>query len=351
MKKILLFLATIGVMTGVLYLGSRTPIEKPVEPIPQKQLVQPAPPKVITFDEAKNSITEDTCSNLVRTLCDSKYEGRMSAQKGNEDAAQWIADQFKSYGLKPGADNGTYFQTFPIQNFNDSKAKGNGKTANIIGVLPGGERTFMIGAHMDHLGYGPKASQTPNRREIHPGADDNASGTAAMMELARAFGMVKGNKHTIIFIAFSGEEMGLVGADYYVNKVSLGKMDFMINYDMVGRFKQEVMFFGAGSLPQFKKAAAEVVKAGAKIRMTDSSGGGSDHASFARKGIPVTFFHTGQHNDYHTPGDTPDKINYRGLKDVAQWTFHYCWLLDNETNFQRVAEFTPEGSWKDHDRD
>jgi Zn-dependent M28 family amino/carboxypeptidase len=125
----------------------------------------------------------------------------------------------------------------------------------------------------------------------------------------------------------------------------------MINYDMVGRFKETVMFYGAGSTPQFKKAAAEVSKSGGKIKITDSSGGGSDHASFARKGIPVTFFHTGQHAEYHTPDDTPDRINFKGLKDVTQWTFHYCWLLDKEESFPRVNLFVPQGEWKDHNMD
>ncbi len=351
MKKLLVFLATLGIMTGVLFIATKQQVdEKPnqVAPIEKKLIVEP---KIATFDEAKNSITEENLSGIVRYLCDPKFAGRMSAQKGNEEAANWIAEKFKAYGLQPGV-NGSYFQSFPIQNFNEAKEKGNGKTANVIGVLPGGPRTFIVGAHFDHIGWGPKASQSPNRREIHPGADDNASGTSSVMELARAFGMLKGqNKHTIIFIAFSGEEMGLIGANYYVNSVPLNQLDFMINYDMVGRFKESVMFYGAGSTPQFKKAAAEVVKSGAKINVTDNSGGGSDHASFARKGIPVTFFHTGQHAEYHTPDDTPSRINFKGLKDVTQWTFHYCWLLDKEESFPRVNLFVPQGEWKDHNMD
>lgn len=272
----------------------------------------------------------------------------MSGQKGNRMAAEWAVENFKQRGLAPGFGT-SYYQTFKIQNLNTAKEQGNGETSNVVGILKGGPRCIVIGAHIDHIGYGPSMSRTPNRREIHPGADDNASSVAALMEIVRAFTSLKDqNKHTIIFIAFSAEEMGLLGADYYVSNpaIPLSQVDFMLNMDMIGRFKSSVDFFGANSLSTFRDAAKKV---SSKINFSKSVGGGSDHAPFGRKGIPVIFVHTGLHGEYHTPDDTPDRLNFEGIRDISQWVFHYCWLLDSQEQFPRVNLFIPSGKWSDHD--
>ena len=225
---------------------------------------------------------------------------------------------------------------------------------NVIGVLEGSDRllkneTIIIGAHYDHLGRGGEGSLAPRAGEIHHGADDNASGTAGVLELARLFTSERPRpKRTIVFMCFSGEEEGLLGSSYYVNHpiTPLANTVAMINMDMIGRMKDRKLIIGgigtakewreligAGNVAQSIKVTATagamppsgmpiVVGANGRPIMTvDSSKsfdltlqedgyGPSDHSSFYSKQIPVLFFWTGTHNDYHKPSDTFDKINY-----------------------------------------
>ncbi len=209
--------------------------------------------------------------------------------------------------------------------------------------------TIIIGAHYDHLGTGGEGSLAPRSGEIHHGADDNASGTAGVIELARLFTSQRPKpKRTIVFMCFSGEEEGLLGSNYYVNHpvVPLANTVAMINMDMIGRMKDRKLIvggvgtakewremIGSGNVAQSVQVTATagaappsgmpvVVSAnGRPIMSVDSSKafdltlqedgyGPSDHSSFYAKQIPVLFFWTGTHNDYHKPSDTFDKINY-----------------------------------------
>ncbi len=236
--------------------------------------------------------------------------------------------------------NGSYFQTFSVQKINDHKGTSTGRTANIIGVLRGTDpvlkdEVVIVGAHFDHLGYGPSYSMTPNRRTIHPGADDNASGTSLVMQAAKAASYIKGkNKRTIVFICFSGEEMGLIGSNYYCQNpvFPLNKTIIMINQDMIGRFNNRGKITCNGAA---RSALASAVIRRIKgrypfhVTMNSDAGGGSDHVAFARRGVPVCVFHTGQHPQYHTPEDTTDRIDFTGLTIISRFVFHMMWEIAN----------------------
>jgi Zn-dependent M28 family amino/carboxypeptidase len=241
---------------------------------------------------------------------------------------------------------------------------------NVIGILPGRDpklkdEAIVIGAHYDHLGRGGEGSLAPREGEIHHGADDNASGVAGLLELARIFSSQQARpRRTIVFIAFSGEEEGLIGSSYYVNHpvVPLANTVAMINMDMIGRMKENKLIVGGvGTAQEWRQEidsanSAERMKvtagiSGADVQATIPSVAGitapivvaangnpivsvaysrpfdltlnedgygpSDHSSFYAKQIPVLFFWTGTHDDYHKPSDTADKINYEGEARVV----------------------------------
>jgi len=212
---------------------------------------------------------------------------------------------------------------------------------NVVGILQGSDpklknEVIVIGAHYDHLGLGGEGSLAPREGEIHHGADDNASGTAAVLELARMFTQGPKPRRTIVFIAFSGEEEGLIGSNYYVNHpvVPLANTVAMINMDMIGRLKdQKLSIGGVGTAQEWRNeikrtqdsfTAPQTVPASAgnhvstvnatpfALTLNEDGYGPSDHSSFYSKQIPVLFFWTGTHNDYHKPSDTAEKINYQG---------------------------------------
>ena len=237
---------------------------------------------------------------------------------------------------------------------------------NVIGVLEGSDRllkneAIIVGAHYDHLGRGGEGSLAPRSGEIHHGADDNASGTAGVLELARLFVSQRPRpKRTIVFMCFSGEEEGLLGSSYYVNHpiIPLGNTVAMINMDMIGRMKDRKLIIGgigtakewrdligSGNIAQAVKITATsgmpVVSAnGHPITNGDSTKafdltlqedgyGPSDHSSFYSKQIPVLFFWTGTHSDYHKPSDTFDKINYQDESRVLSLVARIIRDLDN----------------------
>jgi Zn-dependent M28 family amino/carboxypeptidase len=188
---------------------------------------------------------------------------------------------------------------------------------NVVGVIEGSDpvlknENIVIGAHYDHLGRGGEGSLAERPGEIHHGADDNASGTAGVLELARIFSAQRSKlKRTLVFIAFSGEEEGLLGSNYYVNHplVPLDKTVAMINMDMIGRMKDgKLSIGGVGTAKEWR----QLIGTGETFALTlnEDGYGPSDHSSFYMKQVPVLFFFTGNHSDYHKPSDTFDKINY-----------------------------------------
>jgi len=203
-------------------------------------------------------------------------------------------------------------------------------TSNVVGIIkgegPNADEVIVIGGHYDHLGYGGYGSNAPGRREVHNGADDNATGTAGLVELARRFAQdEKKPSRTLVFIAFSGEERGLLGSAYYVNNpiYDLEKTVTMINYDMIGRLRNDKLtIFGAGTGDSYDKIldASNDPMDPLELNKVASASAGSDHMAFVRKEIPVMFLHTGLTDIYHTPEDDYETLNIEGANRVVDFT-------------------------------
>lgn len=196
---------------------------------------------------------------------------------------------------------------------------------NVEGYLPGASDEYIvIGAHYDHLGLGEQFSMAPSMAgTVHPGADDNASGTAGVIELARWFSAQPKQKRGILFMAFSGEELGLLGSSYYVSHPAfpLQKAVAMINLDMIGRVREGKIYIGGAGTGTTTRALVEKIipKYQLHIDFSDTTGyGSSDHTSFTTKQVPVLFFFSGLHGDYHKPSDTWDKIDAPGTAKLLQ---------------------------------
>ncbi|MCF6401749.1 M28 family peptidase [Chitinophaga filiformis] len=213
---------------------------------------------------------------------------------------------------------------------------------NVVGYIDNkAASTIVIGAHFDHLGHGEDHnSLAPNDKTIHHGADDNASGTAALLELARMLKASRLHRYNYLFVAFSGEELGLFGSKYFTEHSSIapGSFNYMINMDMVGRLDpaKGLQVGGIGTSPVWPTLLKQAIPA--ELRTTyDSSGTGpSDHTSFYRKNIPVLFFFTGTHSDYHKPSDEAAKINYAGELSVIKVVY----ALVEKTNGMDKLPFT-----------
>lgn len=210
---------------------------------------------------------------------------------------------------------------------------------NVIGYLDNGApTTIVIGAHYDHLGYGEDHNSLwTGAPQIHNGADDNASGTALVLETAKLIKNSKYKKNNYLFILFSGEELGLFGSKYFTENptINLKSVNFMINCDMVGRLNSEtktITIGGYGTSPQWSSLPQKSKYFNIKF---DSSGiGPSDHTSFYLKNIPVLFFFTGVHTDYHKPSDDADKINYTGELRIIQY------ILDLVKEYNNAGKLT-----------
>jgi hypothetical protein len=235
---------------------------------------------------------------------------------------------------------------------------------NVIGVLEGSgplaDETVVIGAHYDHVGYGGFGSLQRNLTTptIHHGADDNGSGTTGVIELARRFGeqQAKGRQgRRLVFMTFSGEESGLVGSAYYCKHplLPLDKTVAMVNLDMIGRLrpdatakKDRILVEGSGTAVAFENLLDSLAKKHNVIFSKTASGlgGSSDHTSFCRQNVPVIFYWTGYHADYHRPSDTADKINVNGMRrivDLAEDTASYLATVSPRPEFVKVASSAP----------
>jgi aminopeptidase YwaD len=220
---------------------------------------------------------------------------------------------------------------------------------NVIGYLDvGAPFTAIIGAHYDHLGYGEDGNSLFRGPEkmIHPGADDNASGTAALMELARLLKKTKGLRTNYLFVAFSGEESGLIGSKYFTEHptIPLSKISYMLNMDMIGRLNDSthvLIIGGYGTSPQWAELINSTANKKIFVLNLDSSGTGpSDHTSFYLKNIPVLFFFTGIHPDYHKPTDNAKKINYLGELQVIHLIYMITQKMDgmNKPQFSKTRD-------------
>lgn len=271
-------------------------------------------------------------SNLIKkhiyTLAADKLKGRGTGSREIDKAARYIISHFKKYGLAATGTRG-YRQGFTAKVKRVVVPDSLRKADNILGFLDNGAAaTIVIGAHYDHLGLGRQGSSKDPHPEdkIHNGADDNASGVAGLLELARYYSQNdRTEPYNFLFIAFSAEELGLLGSAHFTQNpvIPLENINFMLNMDMIGRYdaNRGIGIGGYGTSPVWPQVFKQLP---ANIHyFTDQSGqGGSDHHSFYRKGIPVLFFHTGGHTDYHMPGDDAEKVDYTATAGIIDLEIH-----------------------------
>jgi aminopeptidase YwaD len=200
------------------------------------------------------------------------------------------------------------------------------KSDNVLGWLPAKtstKETLVIGAHYDHLGTGIEGSLSPKWGLVHNGADDNASGVAGLLQLARHFGNRKNSlQRNILFIAFGGEELGVLGSSYFVKNPVIPLQDVvaMLNMDMIGRLRdQKLVVGGTGTSREWKDMLQQLNHEGLKITFNEDGYGPSDHSMFYAKDVPVLFFFTGAHAQYHKPEDDADLIEYKGMVVVLDY--------------------------------
>lgn len=282
----------------------------------------------------------------VEYLADDKLEGREFGTRGEQLAATYIAGQFDGFGLLPKGTDG-YFQEFSVapslNPHEQPKIGADGDTLaipgdNILGYVdnPGG-RVIIIGAHYDHLGYGSFGSFHRGDSAVHNGADDNASGVAVMLGIAELL-QSKELNHDLLFIAFTGEEKGLWGSNYFVKNptISLDDAEAMINLDMVGRLNDEskLAIHGTGTSPVWDNLLDDNNQDSLGLIKKPSGVGPSDHTSFYNQDIPVLHFFTGQHSDYHRPEDDADKLNYEGMVAISKFIVRVIEDLDKESKIE-----------------
>ena len=292
----------------------------------------------LLFSCSENYVYENKLKYDVKNLSDDKYEGREAGKNGEKEAAKYIESRFKEIGLHP---KGTeeYIQPFNFKNNSNPHsratiAEDNSDgliSSNVIGYIDNkSETTVVFGAHYDHLGFG-NSSSLSSEKEIHNGADDNASGVAIILDLASKLINID-SSNNYLFIAFGAEELGLLGSNYF-NKyptVDIESINYMFNFDMVGRLNDQnnLAIYGTGTSPIFKQTILSNNKE-FKITEHESGQGPSDHTSFYLSDIPVLHFFTGQHSEYHKPTDDFELINFEGLEKISNYIIELVNDLDD----------------------
>ena len=287
-----------------------------------------------------------TSRQVVEYLADDALQGRDGGTAGDVLASDFILGQMKKLGLEP------HKQDFNVK-------KGDINTFNVYGSVPGcSGKYIVVGAHYDHLGMGGQGSgsRRPDTLAIHNGADDNASGVAGMLHLAKRFAKEKNLEHGVIFVAFGAEEKGIVGSKHFAE--NLGELELsggktiaakdivaMVNFDMIGNLRgKAITLGGTGTAKEMDAIIAEAEKLyGNTLKVTRSAQGHgpSDHSAFYAKNIPVFYLTTGGTEDYHTPDDDAWKLNYAGLDSVANFA---ALLVEQLHKWPQGLTFTDTGS-------
>jgi hypothetical protein len=297
--------------------------------------------------ELKVEISDRDILEHIKYLSSDELEGRYPGSKGSDLAIDYIATDYKRSRLSPlGSDD--YLQFFDFTNQQGKKIK----IPNVVGMIPGTtlkDEYIVIGAHFDHLGYGGahSGSLEMNSSAIHNGADDNASGIAGMLELASKLSSERKKiKRSLIFIAFNAEEQGIFGSKYFVKNspVNTSNIITMINLDMIGRLNNlSLNISGTGTSPLFNNILDKISKKHyLNINKNPEGFGPSDHSSFYSNNIPVLFFFTGGHSDYHKPSDDWNKINSSGQKKIVDMIYDVVLEIDNNTKRPKFTEAGPK---------
>ncbi|OMP29895.1 M28 family metallopeptidase [Mangrovimonas sp. DI 80] len=296
-----------------------------------------------TVEQYASTITSQELMDYVYELSSDQYQGRKTGETGLKEAANYLKDYYIAQGIPSPFGNQNYFQPVPKSFFTDSL----NSSQNVVAYIEGSKHpkeTIIITAHLDHEGE--------ENGEIYNGADDNASGTAALMEMAEAFNEAKKNgngpKRSILFLHLTGEEEGLIGSKFYVEHpiVPLKKTIANLNIDMIGRVDEThmntpnyVYVIGADRLSKELYFISETANTtfsqlDLDYRFNDKNDTNhyfsrSDQYNFAQAGIPVIFYFNGEHEDYHKPTDTAEKLNYPLLAKRTQLIFATAWYLAN----------------------
>lgn len=279
---------------------------------------------VVQHSFSQELISENNLKNHIAFLASDKMKGRETGSRQVKKTAAYIEKQFRSFGLQPKGEEG-YRQTFTAKIKKVPVADSLRLADNVIGFLDNGAvKTIIIGAHYDHLGHGTigGSRDTLNIGQIHNGADDNASGVAGLLELARVYSQNGVQEpFNLLFITFGAEELGLLGSLHYTEHptIPLDQVHWMLNMDMIGRYNPEngVAIIGYGTSNSFPEIF-DGITSDIKFYTGKDGKGGSDQTSFYLKNIPVLFFHTGGHPDYHKSTDDADKIDYAALKSILE---------------------------------
>jgi hypothetical protein len=280
-----------------------------------------------------------TLKEDIAFLASDSLVGRETGTPQELLAADYLQKRMENIGLLPKGNAGTYYQTFTFKPKKDPHSEVEFVTGdstitgtNVVGYIDNkAEKTVIIGAHYDHLGMGGNGSLYAEGAAIHNGADDNASGVGVLLKLAERLKDTL-TKSNYLFIAFSGEEMGLLGSNYFCKNptINLDKANFMVNMDMVGRLREDktLSISGVGTASIWKQVL-NATNPEFKLVLSESGVGPSDHTSFYLQDIPVLHFFTGQHEDYHKPSDDFEKLNYEGMEMIENYIFEVITELDD----------------------
>ena len=275
----------------------------------------------------------------IRYLASDELQGRATPSPGLTMAADYIASEFASFGLEPGGESGTFLQWYALQTDN-----GEARAQNVIGILRGSDPALrdsyiVYSAHMDHVGVGRPNAQGDS---IYNGADDDASGTTAIIEIAQAFASLPERpKRSIAFVAVSGEELGLNGSQAFVSAgpIPAGQMIANINIDMIGRNSPDTLVAIGLNYSTIGDRAIAVARSNPELGLAVVNDPWpderfffrSDHYNFARAGVPAVFFFSGVHEDYHRPSDEPEKINADKAARIARLAFRLGYEIAQST--------------------
>ncbi|MEI6507480.1 MAG: M28 family peptidase [Bacteroidota bacterium] len=301
---------------------------------------------VFSQKNVSNEQIQTTLKKHITFLADDKLEGRLVGSAGEKTAYEYIIKNLQQSKVE-SVNGNSFLQEFKTKHklnpHASSKDSGSIEITghNVIGYINNNAANYIvIGAHFDHLGYNEYGGSTYKGEngespKIHNGADDNASGTAALLVLADLLSKGEFKKNNYLFIAFSGEEEGLLGSNYFCKHptIDLTKVTYMINMDMVGRMdtvKRTLAVSGYGTSPTWGKAFSSLTTDEFKFKFDSSGTGPSDHTSFYNVGIPVLHFFTGTHSDYHKPSDDEQKINYNDEGKVVRYIYTLIGKLDAE---------------------
>lgn len=289
-----------------------------------------------SVNAALDSITAAELKTHVEVLADDTFEGREAGSRGGRAAGAYLVSQFEKHHLRGAGDRGGYFQNF-----------GAGYR-NLLGLLEGSDpllkdEVIVIAAHYDHVGYGSPRNSFGPTGYIHNGADDNASGTAGLLETMEAFvNLPQPPRRSILFALWDGEEKGLLGSQHWVTypTIPLNRVKFMINVDMIGRLrKQGLEVYGIRTGNGLRRLVSENNHDPAvELKFTWEMKDNSDHYSFFNRNIPVLMLHTGLHEDYHRPSDDVERINVEGMRQVVRLMFSVSYDLAQR---DRLAGFRP----------